>query len=100
MLWDHLTLDPNWLGRYTGLRSAQVRDLRFELLVHELYGVRRYAAKLGYEIVLHGTGLVRRLPSRLRRLEAMYPPLTRPRYRAPAPPPAPLGRVALLLGCV
>jgi hypothetical protein len=57
MLWDHLTLDPRWLERYTGLRAAAVRDLRFELLVHELYSVRRYAAKLGYEIVLHGSGL-------------------------------------------
>ena len=57
MLWDHLTLDPTWLGRYTGLRAAEVRDLRVELLVHELYSVRRYAAKLAYEIVLHGTGL-------------------------------------------
>ncbi|MBI2401201.1 MAG: hypothetical protein HYV20_00360 [Gemmatimonadetes bacterium] len=68
MLWDHLTLDPNWLRRYTGLRSAQVRDLRFELLVHELYGVRRYAAKLGYEIVLHGTGLSNGGPEYTRRL--------------------------------
>ncbi|MBI2323668.1 MAG: 4Fe-4S dicluster domain-containing protein [Chloroflexi bacterium] len=56
--------------------------------------------RLGIRRLLHATGLVRALPSRLRRLEAMYPPLTRPRYRAPAPPPAPHARVALLLGCV
>lgn len=56
--------------------------------------------RLGIRRLLHATGLVRALPSRLRRLEAMYPPLTRPRYRAPAPPAAPIGRVALLLGCV
>jgi len=31
---------------------------------------------------------------------AMYPPLGRARYRAPAAPAAPVARVALLLGCV
>lgn len=59
MLLDHLTLDPRWLTRYSGLRPPQVRDLRFELLVHELYAVRRYAAKLAYEILLHGSRLSR-----------------------------------------
>ncbi len=54
MLWDHLTLDLGWLKRYAGLAEHQARDLRYELLVHELYSVRRYAAKLGYELVLHG----------------------------------------------
>jgi hypothetical protein len=54
MLWDHLTLDGGWLGRYTeaGPRG-QLRDLQFELAVSELYLLRRYAAKLAYEIVLH-----------------------------------------------
>lgn len=56
--------------------------------------------RLGIRRLAHATGLVRLLPAGLRRLEAMYPPLTRPRYRAPAPPPAPTQRVALLLGCV
>ena len=56
--------------------------------------------RLGLRRLLHATGLVRVLPPRLRRLEAMYPPLTRPRYHAPATPAAPVGRVALLLGCV
>lgn len=68
MLWDHLTLDPRWLGRYTGLRAAEVQDLRFELLVYELYSVRRYAAKLAYEIVLHGTGLSNGGPEYAKRL--------------------------------
>lgn len=68
MLWDHLTLAPGWLERYTGLRAAQVRDLRFELLVHELHGVRRYAAKLAYEVVLHGDGLSSGGPEYARRL--------------------------------
>jgi hypothetical protein len=57
MLLDHLTQDPGWLSRYTGLSASQVRDLRYELLVYDLYGVRRYAAKLGYELLLHGGDL-------------------------------------------
>ncbi len=44
--------------------------------------------------------LARALPDPLRRLERLSPSLTRPRYRAPAIPPAPRARVALLLGCV
>jgi hypothetical protein len=59
MLWDHLTLDGGWLRRYTELgqggRAAarQCADLEFELAVAELHMLRRYAAKLGYEIALH-----------------------------------------------
>jgi hypothetical protein len=68
MLWDHLTLEPRWLARYTGLQPAEVRDLRFELLVHELYSVRRYAAKLAYEVILHGSGLSNGGPEYARRL--------------------------------
>ena len=59
MLWDHLTLDRRWLGRYTmmGQRGrgaeGEIADLCFELAVSELYLLRRYAAKLGYEVLLH-----------------------------------------------
>lgn len=56
--------------------------------------------RLGLRSLLHATGLARVLPRGLRRLEALYPPFSRPRYRPPATPPAPRGRVALLLGCV
>lgn len=56
--------------------------------------------RLGIRSLAHATGLVGLLPRRLRRLEAMYPTLTRPRYRAPAAPAAPARRAALLLGCV
>ncbi len=56
--------------------------------------------RLGVRALLRATGLTRVLPRGLRRLEALYPPFGRPRYRAPAPPPAPRARVALLLGCV
>lgn len=53
MLWDHLTLDPSWLKRYTGLSAGEVGELKFELAVAELYLLRRYAAKLRYELMLH-----------------------------------------------
>jgi glycolate oxidase iron-sulfur subunit len=59
--------------------------------VYERLGLRRF---------LHATGATRLLPRGLRRLEALYPPFGRARFRAPATPPAPRGRVALLLGCV
>ncbi len=54
----------------------------------------------GVRALLHATGAIRLLPPGLRRLESLYPPLARPRYRAPTPPSAPVARVALLLGCV
>lgn len=53
MLWDHLTLHPRWLVRYTSLTSEEIADLCFELGVSELYLARRYAAKLIYELQLH-----------------------------------------------
>ncbi|MDH4043944.1 MAG: M3 family metallopeptidase [Gemmatimonadota bacterium] len=59
MLWDHLTLDAGWLGRHTAMgqggsaAAGQIADLQFELAVAELYLLRRYAAKLAYEIALH-----------------------------------------------
>ena len=73
---------------------ARPRVLEVVALVASLY------ERLGIRRLVHATGMLRPLPARLRRLEAMYPPLTRPRYRAPAAPPAPTQRVALLLGCV
>ncbi len=68
MLCDHLTIDPGWLKRYTSLGRAQVADLHFELMVHELYSVRRYAAKLSYEVLLHGGNLSGGGPEYARRL--------------------------------
>ena len=53
MLWDHLTMDPNWLRRYTELDKAQIRSLAAEVAVQELHMVRRYSAKLLYELSLH-----------------------------------------------
>ncbi|HWP37323.1 MAG TPA: hypothetical protein VNL18_07180 [Gemmatimonadales bacterium] len=56
MLWDHMTVSEGWLRRYARLSRDDAARLMFELAVHELYAVRRYAAKLGYELVLHGNG--------------------------------------------
>jgi hypothetical protein len=58
MLWDHLTLDAGWLRRYSelgqqGSGAGALGDLVFELAVAELYLLRRYAAKLRYELELH-----------------------------------------------
>ncbi|MCH7873942.1 MAG: hypothetical protein IH965_01425 [Gemmatimonadetes bacterium] len=57
MLWDHLTLHRGWLRRYTDLSGNDVDTLRFELAVSELYMLRRYAAKLRYELAFHRSGL-------------------------------------------
>ena len=54
----------------------------------------------GLRSFVHRTGLAARLPRGLRRIEAMYPPLTRPRYRAPTAPAHATTRAAILLGCV
>jgi hypothetical protein len=59
MLWDHLTLDGGWIATYSELgrrgsgAEGEIRELLFELAVAELYMLRRYAAKLHYEIALH-----------------------------------------------
>jgi hypothetical protein len=53
MLWDHLTLDPGWLVRYGSLERRAAAELAFELAVSELFLVRRYAAKVVYELELH-----------------------------------------------
>ena len=57
MLWDHVTLDSAWLRRYTALAAGDTRNLAFELGVHELHMVRRYAAKLLYELSLYRSDL-------------------------------------------
>jgi len=57
MLWDHLTMHRGWLRRYTGLSAAQTDELLFELSVAELYMLRRYAAKLRYELAFHRSDL-------------------------------------------
>ena len=75
-----LLASPAWLDR-----AARAGAL------YERTGLRR---------LLRATGLRRLLPPGLRRLESMYPPFARPRYRPPTAPAAPIARAAILLGCV
>ncbi len=94
-------------------RDAPDRSLPSRLARRAILGVLGDPARLeaaagflalyersGLRKALHRTGIVERLPQGLRRLESMYPPLSRPRYRRPAPAPRPIARAAILLGCV
>jgi glycolate oxidase iron-sulfur subunit len=94
--------------RHVVRRSAPaswLRRLALDLLADpaRLEGVAGLAAlyeRTGLRRLLRASGLRARLPKGLRRLESLYPPLTRPRYREQAAPSTPIARVALLLGCV
>jgi hypothetical protein len=68
MLWDHHTLDAAWLARYVELSRKDARELAFQLAVSELYLIRRYAAKLTYELELHRSDLRGLGPSYAQRL--------------------------------
>jgi hypothetical protein len=54
MLFDHLMQDVGWLRRYTELGPANLRGFLRAVGFEELHFLRRYAAKLGYEIELYG----------------------------------------------
>lgn len=54
MLFDHLMHDRGWLKRYTGLQGAQVAEFERTVALEELHFLRRYCAKLTYEIELYG----------------------------------------------
>jgi hypothetical protein len=63
MLWDHMVGERGWLSRYMGLGKREAENLSFELGVYDLYGLRRYCAKLIYELSLHrkrGSDIARR----------------------------------------
>lgn len=53
MLFDHLMHDPGWLRRYTPLSAAKLDAFVRVGAFFELHMIRRYAAKLLYEIDLH-----------------------------------------------
>jgi len=53
MLFDHLLHDAGWLARYTELGSAQVGAFLRAAGLEELQFLRRYCAKLIYEVALH-----------------------------------------------
>jgi hypothetical protein len=53
MLFDHLMHDAGWLKRYTPLGAAKLDAFVRAGAFYELHMLRRYAAKLQYEIDLH-----------------------------------------------
>jgi hypothetical protein len=54
MLFDHLLHDRGWLARYTALGAADVAAFRRTAGLVELHFLRRYCAKLMYEVELYG----------------------------------------------
>jgi hypothetical protein len=54
MLFDHLMHDASWLGRYTALSGGKLDAFVRASAFEELHMLRRYAAKLLYEMDLHG----------------------------------------------
>jgi hypothetical protein len=54
MLFDHLSQTPGWLARYTGLGKGRVQGYRRAAGFEELHFLRRYCAKLVYEVELYG----------------------------------------------
>ena len=54
MLFDHRLQDAGWLERYTGLSKAEMPKYRRAAAFEELQFLRRYCAKLIYEVELHG----------------------------------------------
>ncbi len=54
-LMEYLTGNPQWLARFTGMKESKT-FLDFAS-TYKLYFLRRYAAKLSYEIALHSRGL-------------------------------------------
>jgi len=57
MLFDHLIQDAGWLRRYTELGTGNLRQFLRAVGFEELHFLRRYAAKLGYELSLYGVDL-------------------------------------------
>ena len=54
MLFDHLMQDAGWLKRYTEVGPGNVQTFLRAVGFEELHFLRRYTAKLGYEIELYG----------------------------------------------
>jgi hypothetical protein len=53
---EHLVRSRPWLKRYAGLSGAPVDDVLRFAHFEQLYFLRRYGAKLAYELVLHAGG--------------------------------------------
>jgi len=54
MLFDHLLHDAGWLQRYSALGKGRVAEYRRAAALEELQFLRRYCAKLLYELQLYG----------------------------------------------
>jgi hypothetical protein len=63
-LFEHLLGDPEWLGRRLGAGAAAAGAYARFCALQKLYLVRRYAAKLAYELELHGDAPPAGLPDR------------------------------------
>jgi hypothetical protein len=64
MLFDHRLMDAGWLKRYTDLGAGVPREYLRAAAFDELHMLRRYAAKLLYEISLHGDASAAGAPAR------------------------------------
>jgi hypothetical protein len=56
MLFDHMMKDQGWLKRYTELGATNMRSFVRSAGFEELHYLRRYSAKLIYEIQMYGGG--------------------------------------------
>ena len=57
MLFDHLMQDARWLARYSALGKTRVGEYVRAAAFEELQFLRRYCAKLIYEVQLYGGGV-------------------------------------------
>jgi hypothetical protein len=57
MLFDHLMQTPGWIRRYASLSARELPAYLRAAGLEELQFVRRYCAKLQYEVQLHGGGV-------------------------------------------
>lgn len=59
-LLNYLFLDPLWLSEYLpGAGRERVRDILSSIALLALHNVRRYCAKVRYEVLLHDNGAIR-----------------------------------------
>lgn len=60
LLFEDLMLDPSWLMRY--VTRQDMNDFIDLSYLYKLYSIRRYVAKLEYEMKLHGTDNLEKMP--------------------------------------
>ncbi|HEY8483444.1 MAG TPA: hypothetical protein VIL13_02470 [Longimicrobiales bacterium] len=61
-LFERLTWNPVWLARYVGLRGGAQKDYCRAAVLGDLLRLRRAAARLLYELELHGAGRFEGMP--------------------------------------